>query len=76
VKQVYGFITTAANISDASTVAGPFIIDLDTQNNTSSGSAQSGGSNAAKQTSSALSAVAVSIPASLLAVAGALAYLA
>lgn len=30
--QVYGLITTAQNISDASTVAGPFILNIDTMN--------------------------------------------
>lgn len=30
--QVYGLLTNAMNISDASTLAGPFILNVDTQN--------------------------------------------
>jgi len=39
--QVYGLITSAMNISDASVLAGPFILNVDTLNNTISGGAGS-----------------------------------
>jgi hypothetical protein len=91
--QVYGVVTNAQVISDATTVAGPFsafdplllnpganlfftVLNLDTQNNTSSGSESASGSSSNKAKDSSSSAWTLSIPATLLAVAGALSYFA
>ena len=46
--------------SDASTLAGPFVIDVDTRNNTVSGSAKKGGSNEAVSSAQRLIAGGVS----------------